>query len=52
MSTATKISSPTRGRQWTKGVDDAVENLLDTNDQEIATLILTDIMLLAAEVLS
>lgn len=45
------VSAP-RGRLWTKGVDGAVESILKLRDQEVATLLLTDIMLLAPEVLS
>lgn len=45
------VSAP-RGRLWADGVDDAVESILKLRDQEAATLLLTDIMLLALEVLS
>ena len=45
------VSAP-RGRRWTNGVDAAVESILKTRDQEAAILLLTDIMLLALEVLS
>ena len=45
------VSAP-RGRLWTKGVDDVAESILKLRDQEAATLLLTDIMLLVLEVLS
>lgn len=45
------VSAP-RGRLWDKGVEGAVESILKLRDQEVATLLLTDIMLLAREVLS
>lgn len=45
------VSAP-RGRLWTDGVDGAVESILELRDQEAAILLLTDIMLLAQEVLS
>lgn len=45
------VSVP-RGRLWTEGVADAVESILRLRDQEAATLLLTDIMLLAPEGLS
>lgn len=46
------MASAPRGRLWTKGVDGAVESILKLRDQEAATLLLTDIMLLVPEVLS
>ena len=45
------VSAP-RGRSWTEGVADAAESILKLRDQEAATLLLTDIMLLVPEVLS
>lgn len=45
-------ASVPRGRLWTEGVADAVESILKLRDQEAATLLLTDIMLLVPEVLS
>lgn len=45
------VSAP-RGCLWNNGVDDAVVSILKLRDQEVATLLLTDIMLLVTEVLS
>ena len=45
------VSAP-RGRLWTGAVADAVESILKLRDQEVATLLLTDITLLVPEVLS
>lgn len=45
------VSAP-RGRLWPKGVGDVVESILRLRDQEAATLLLTDIMLMAPEVLA
>lgn len=45
------VSAP-RARLWTEGVDGAVERILGLRDQEAAILLLTDIMLLAQEVLA
>lgn len=45
------VSAP-RARLWTEGVDGAVERILELRDQEAAILLLTDIMLLAQEVLA
>ena len=46
------VVSVPRGQLWTKGVDGAVESVLKLCDQEAATFLLTDIVLLAREVLS
>lgn len=45
------VSAP-RGPLWSRGVDDAVERILKLRNQEVAILLLTDIMLLAPEVIS
>lgn len=45
------VSAP-RARLWNVGVADAAESILKLQDQEAATLLLTDIMLLVREVLS
>lgn len=45
------VSAP-RGRLWNGGAAYAAERILKLRDQEAATLLLTDIMLLVPEVLS
>ena len=46
------VSAPRSQLRWSGELGDAVESILKLRDQEAATLLLTDIMLLVTEVLS